>query len=153
MIDQFPLPPDSGEQAPPRRTWPWPVGIAAAVLLVLGLVNAGDDRPETASPVWPTLATPPRTMLSTLGTSDTSAAAVGVITAARVAMPNVLGMDQQAAKDALLAAGFQSLRTEDTTGRELEPPAGWVVASQSAEDGTTVAVDTTVTLRLRKAGT
>lgn len=63
-------------------------------------------------------------------------------------------MNHQYAQDTLQAAGFYYLLEEDATGqgRMLVWDRNWQVVSQSIKGGTTVSVDTPITLRSRKVG-
>jgi hypothetical protein len=61
-------------------------------------------------------------------------------------------VNHQYAQDTLQDAGFYYLHEEDATGqgRMLVYDRGWQVVSQSVTGGTTVSVDTPITLRSKK---
>lgn len=72
--------------------------------------------------------------------------------AARKALPNVVGMNHQAAQDTLQAAGFYYLAEEDATGqgRMLLWDRNWLVVSQTPAAGTVLSTDQQVMLRSKK---
>lgn len=70
------------------------------------------------------------------------------------ALPDVVGMNHQAAQDALQAAGFYYLTEEDATGqgRLLVSDRNWVVVEQVPAAGTMVAKTEKILLRSKKKG-
>jgi hypothetical protein len=69
-------------------------------------------------------------------------------------VPNVVGMNHQAAQDLLQTAGFYVLLEQDATGqgRPLLVDRNWEVVSQSVPAGTTAPLDTPITLSSKKTG-
>lgn len=67
-------------------------------------------------------------------------------------VPNVVGMNHQAAQDAMQEAGFYNLTEEDATGqgRMLIMDRNWVVVSQSPKGGAKVSEDKKIVLRSKK---
>lgn len=74
--------------------------------------------------------------------------------AARVAVPDVVGLNHQLAQDTLQAAGFYALREEDATGadRLLINDRGWEVVKQDPKAGVKVDPESTITLSSKKLG-
>lgn len=74
--------------------------------------------------------------------------------ARRVRVPNVVGMNHQAAQNRMQAAGLYMLDEEDATGagRMLLYDRNWVVVSQSPRPGARVREDRPVLLRAKKLG-
>jgi beta-lactam-binding protein with PASTA domain len=72
----------------------------------------------------------------------------------KIRVPNVVGMNHQAAQDTMQSVGLYNLAEEDATGqgRVLLYDRGWQVVSQSPAPGSVVPRDTTVTLRSKKYG-
>lgn len=70
----------------------------------------------------------------------------------KIAVPNEVGKQHQAAQDDLQAHGLFNLSEEDATGqgRLLILDRNWKVVSQSPSAGTKVSEDTTITLRSKK---
>lgn len=170
-------PPDHGQyvrQQPPGPPWPpekkglsrnAKIGIGAGAFLllaVIGLATGGGSGGSTASPatttaaanapaVAPTTAPAAAPVPAPLTSAPTPAAAVTPV-AERKAVPNVVGMDHQAAQDALQAAGFYLLAEEDSTGqgRLLLWDRNWLVVSQDPVAGTVIGTDQQVLLRSKK---
>jgi beta-lactam-binding protein with PASTA domain len=73
---------------------------------------------------------------------------------ASTTVPDVVGMDHQAAQDRMQAAGLYNLRERDATGRGrlLVWDRNWVVVRQSPPPGTHATENTTVTLSSVKDG-
>jgi beta-lactam-binding protein with PASTA domain len=69
-------------------------------------------------------------------------------------VPNVVGMNHQAAQDLLQASGFYVLLEQDATGqgRPLVIDRNWEVVTQSVPAGTTAPLDTPITLSSKKIG-
>jgi curli biogenesis system outer membrane secretion channel CsgG len=67
-------------------------------------------------------------------------------------VPNVVGMNHQAAQDALQAAGFYDLGEEDATGqgRKLIIDSNWEVVEQNPKSGTVLDTKQRITLRSKK---
>jgi beta-lactam-binding protein with PASTA domain len=112
------------------------LAVAAALLAVL-LPGCAD--PDGAG------AKPPEVNV-TIGTDPTNATKTA-------AVPDVVGENHQVAQDTMQAAGFFKLLEEDATGqhRMLINDRNWVVVSQQPKAGSRVPLDTTVTLRSKKA--
>jgi beta-lactam-binding protein with PASTA domain len=70
----------------------------------------------------------------------------------KIAVPNEVGKQHQAAQDDLQAHGLFNLAEEDATGqgRMLIIDRNWQVVSQSPAAGTKVADDATITLKSKK---
>lgn len=70
----------------------------------------------------------------------------------KITVPDVVGMNHQAAQNRMQDAGLFALREEDATGRgrALLWDRNWVVVSQSPAAGTRVSEDRTITLRSKK---
>ncbi|GAA2989598.1 PASTA domain-containing protein [Actinokineospora diospyrosa] len=68
------------------------------------------------------------------------------------AVPNVVGMDHQAAQDAMQKAGFYYLTEEDSTGqgRQLVNDSNWVVVAQVPAAGEVVPQSDKILLRSKK---
>jgi hypothetical protein len=81
--------------------------------------------------------------VQTGGTSGAAAAA-----AASKRLPDVVGMNHQAAQDRLQSLGFRKLRERDCTGRRrlLLLDRNWRVVRQSPEAGQRVRTNRTITL-------
>lgn len=71
---------------------------------------------------------------------------------AALAVPDVVGMNHQAAQDAMQAAGFFYLTEEDATGqgRMLVSDRNWVVVSQEPAAGTVIPQSDKILLRSKK---
>lgn len=108
------------------RALPVIAGVAVA-----GVLAACTPTPTTP-PVTPTVAT-----------------SVPVAT-----VPDVVGMNHQEAQDLLQATGFHRLNEQDATGqgRLLVLDRNWEVVSQSVKAGTSVPIDTPITLSSKKIG-
>ncbi|RLK60083.1 PASTA domain-containing protein [Actinokineospora cianjurensis] len=67
-------------------------------------------------------------------------------------VPNVVGMDHQAAQDAMQKAGFYYLTEEDSTGqgRQLLVDRNWVVVEQIPPAGKSVPQSDKILLRSKK---
>ncbi len=88
-------------------------------------------------------------------TQETQASATSTSSsAARVAVPDVVGMNHQLAQDTLQAAGFYALREEDATGadRLLINDRGWEVVKQDPKAGSKLDSSPTITLSSKKLG-
>ncbi|MEX2458253.1 MAG: PASTA domain-containing protein [Actinomycetota bacterium] len=74
--------------------------------------------------------------------------------AAVAVIPNVVGMDLQAAQDTLQAAGFYNLRSHDATGQNRFQVAdrNWVVVSQTPQPGLQTSTDVLIDLGAKKIG-
>ena len=74
--------------------------------------------------------------------------------AKKVVVPNVVGMNHQAAQNRMQAAGLYMLDEEDATGlgRLLLYDRNWVVVGQSPAPGRRVSENRTITLRAKKIG-
>lgn len=72
----------------------------------------------------------------------------------RVRVPNVVGLNHQAAQNRMQAVGLFMLDEEDATGqgRMLLYDRNWVVVSQSPRAGARVPEDRTILLRAKKLG-
>ena len=161
MSNQSPMPPARNQRK--RKVLPWAVGIIAA-LAVIGIVqnaSKGGTAPVTSSPTsitTPSVAYPSTTLSATTSATAPSASALPSVPAAplpsRAMVPNVVGMNHQAAQDTLQAAGFYLLHEEDATGRGrlLIWDRNWQVVSQSVRGGTAISTDTPITLRSKKIG-
>ena len=71
-----------------------------------------------------------------------------VVASANARVPNVVGMNHQAAQDRLQAAGFYALRERDCTGRgrALIWDRNWKVRRQNPRGGRRVSTNRTITL-------
>lgn len=105
----------------------------AALLLAATACAPGDPSAPVTVPEVPTLSPP--------------SASVKVLP-----VPDVVGMEHQAAQDALQAAGFFYLAEEDATGqgRMLVYDRNWVVVSQDPAAGTAVPQSDKILLRSKK---
>jgi hypothetical protein len=112
--------------------------MAIRVLVLLVTVVAACSPAPPATPPTPPPVSPPATTVS---------ATVPVAT-----VPNVVGMNHQAAQDLLQAAGFYILLEQDADGqgRPLVLDRNWEVVSQSVPAGTSAPLDTPITLTSKK---
>ncbi|OZM70278.1 hypothetical protein CFN78_26410 [Amycolatopsis antarctica] len=76
------------------------------------------------------------------------------VPAALITVPDVSGMNHQAAQDTMQAAGLYNLREVDGggQGRMLINDRNWVQTGQDPEPGATVSADTVITLTAVKQG-
>lgn len=72
----------------------------------------------------------------------------------KIKVPDVVGMNHQAAQDLMQSRGLYMLQEEDATGqgRMLLLDRNWVVVRQSPKAGTRVTEDRTITLYSKKIG-
>lgn len=123
--------------------------LASFVLAATMACNAPADSdgpsPERDAPVATTTEAP---------TKDEQPDSSGANEPASGTVPDVVGMNHQAAQDAMQEAGFYNLTEEDATGqgRMLIMDRNWVVVSQSPKGGAKATEDTTIVLRSKKIG-
>ncbi|ANN22096.1 hypothetical protein SD37_28785 [Amycolatopsis orientalis] len=113
----------------------------------LGLGGCGAQNPRPGAP-----ATATETSVSVqppVEAGPPTSAAARLIT-----VPDVSGMNHQAAQDAMQAAGLYNLREVDGTGkgRMLVLDRNWVQTGQDPAPGTKVSPDTVITLTAVKLG-
>lgn len=119
------------------------------ILALLALVVAGcGSGTGTAAPVVTVTQTAPGT------TKATGKPAKSSKPASRKTLPDVVGMNLQAAQDHLQAKGFYVLNDKDATGanRFQVSDRNWVVVRQTPVAGRKVATDALVTLWAKKYG-
>jgi PASTA domain-containing protein len=140
---------------PPGKSKALPITLGiVAVLVVIGLVNKGDDNDatNTSSPAPTSVRAQHAQPEPTPQPPAEPQVDTGVATEAVV--PNVVGMNHQLAQDTLQAAGFYLLLEEDATGqgRQLVWDRNWEVVSQSVPGGTTASIASPITLFSKKIG-
>ncbi|WP_433225668.1 PASTA domain-containing protein [Actinomadura formosensis] len=128
--------------------------LAAAALAALTATGCEPSEPQPAAPPVTVTATqtPP---------AETSSPPVAVpsptltkMTAARIRVPRVVGMNHQEAQNLLQSKGLFMLQERDATGqgRLLLWDRNWVVVRQKPKAGTRVTPDETITLYSKKIG-
>jgi PASTA domain len=132
------------------------VAIVFAVLVVIGIVNYGDDEPagsadDPAAAALPEAGVETDTALPADG-AEVALPGDGLVETAVV--PDVVGLNHQLAQDTLQASGFYLLLEQDATGqgRMLLYDRNWEVVAQSVPAGTTASPSEPVTLSARKIG-
>ncbi|WP_409490312.1 PASTA domain-containing protein [Amycolatopsis sp. cmx-11-12] len=127
-------------------------GTAGRIVLLLavgalGLAGCGAPNPRPGAP-----ATVTETSVSVQPPAEASTPTSTV--ARLVTVPDVSGMNHQAAQDAMQAAGLYNLREVDGTGkgRMLVADRNWVQTGQDPAPGTKVAADAVITLTAVKIG-
>ncbi|WP_327086699.1 PASTA domain-containing protein [Nonomuraea sp. NBC_01738] len=133
--------------------------LAVAPLLVAVAVT-GCTTNQPPSGIVTVTATPPREPVT--ATPETSAPVSSTPSdpetttagAARKKLPNVVGINLQAAQDLLQERGFYLLDDQDATGRHRLQiyDRNWVVVRQTPASGRTVTTDTKVVLWAKKYG-
>jgi len=96
--------------------------------------TAGTELSPSTSPSTSTSQPPPLPPTSASGDSDL------------MTLPDAVGMDLQAAQDAMQAAGFYILRSHDATGQDRfqVSDSNWTVCDQSPPGGSQASADTTI---------
>lgn len=128
---------------------------AVGVLVALAVLGAivGEDETTTASkqaaaPSLSAAPATPTTQSATPATTPPSASpkAAKTTEAARVTLPNFVGMGLQSAQDTAQAAGFYALTSHDALGRDRLQALdrNWQVCSQNYAPGKTIPTDTTL---------
>ncbi|MGH3858386.1 PASTA domain-containing protein [Actinokineospora sp.] len=118
----------------------------AVIAILIAALSACGTTPTTPEPLPAVSADPSAVSGQSPGTSPAAPESA--------ALPNVVGMNHQAAQDALQAAGFYYLTEEDATGqgRLLVSDRNWVVVEQVPAAGTLVAKTEKILLRSKKKG-
>lgn len=118
------------------------LAVGALALAGCGAPNSRPGAPATVTETSVTVQPPAE------ASTPTSAAA------RLVTVPDVSGMNHQAAQDAMQAAGLYNLREVDGTGkgRMLVMDRNWVQTGQDPAPGTKVATDAVITLTAVKIG-
>lgn len=123
----------------PERTTRSALGTVAVIAALGAAACSGTGQPPSTSTSSPAIssASPPRST----GATPATPAKTGKI-------PDVSGLNHQAAQDTMQAAGFYNLREVDGTGkgRMLLVDRNWVQTGQSPAAGTVAPTDTVVTL-------
>jgi hypothetical protein len=118
-----------------------PIRLAAALVLGTGLAACGAGPAGSPASTATTVAT---------GAETTTSAAPAPTSepAKRVKVPDVSGMNHQAAQDTMQKAGLYNLREVDGTGqgRMLVIDRNWVQTGQDPAAGTEVPADAVITL-------
>lgn len=154
------------QQPPPRRTGLPAGGVFVLVFLafVLGgcsglLVGVAGSDSQAAAPKATITVTRTRPVAAPSQSADPVETAKPTASATPrpvlVAMPNVVGMNHQAAQDLLQSKGIYGLAEEDATGqgRLLVWDRNWEVVRQSIKPGTKIDPATaTITLYSKKIG-
>ncbi|OLZ56717.1 hypothetical protein BS329_02335 [Amycolatopsis coloradensis] len=111
----------------------------------LALAGCGTPNPRPGAP-----ATATETSVSVRPSAEPSTSAAARL----ITVPDVSGMNHQAAQDAMQAAGLYNLREVDGTGkgRMLVMDRNWVQTGQDPAPGTKVAADAVITLTAVKIG-
>ncbi|MGW5050769.1 PASTA domain-containing protein [Actinokineospora sp. NPDC004072] len=106
---------------------------ALAALALAGCASTGPPGAPVSVPEVPTLVPPSGSVQA-------------------LPVPDVVGMEHQAAQDALQAAGFHYLTEEDATGqgRLLVSDRNWVVVAQDPPAGAVVPQSDKILLRSKK---
>jgi PASTA domain len=129
------------------------------LLLTFTLVSCADGTDQAAEAPRPTVTetvTRTPTAPATTATPDLSGTPrTGPRNGGRPTqgvIPDVVGMNHQAAQDAMQAAGYYSLLEEDATGQDrlLLIDRNWLVVEQEPKPGTRAEADTAVVLRSKK---
>jgi hypothetical protein len=141
------------------------VAIVIAVLVVIGIVNLGDDEPASGpADDGAVAAVPdagadidtalPEDSIDTALPEDGTDVALPEDGLAAAVVPDVVGMNHQLAQDTLQASGFYLLLEEDASGlgRMLLYDRNWQVVSQSVPAGTTASTSEPITLSSAKIG-
>ncbi|MEU7900347.1 PASTA domain-containing protein [Nonomuraea sp. NPDC049152] len=126
---------------------------SAAIVTAAGLAaSCSTGTPPAATQVTVT-ATPPHPAETTTPAAKPSAALTDSA-AERKRLPDVVGMNLQAAQDELQATGFYLLDDQDATGqRRLQVfDRNWVVVRQTPAAGKRVSTSTKVVLYAKKYG-
>ncbi|MFB9906613.1 PASTA domain-containing protein [Allokutzneria oryzae] len=94
----------------------------------------------------------PQSTQPPMSSTTPSKAPTTPVAAGSVTVPNVVGMEHQAAQDTMQAVGLRNLAEEDATGRKrlLVNDRNWVVVSQEPAAGATVPKSTKILLRSKK---
>jgi hypothetical protein len=125
----------------------------SAAILVAALSGCGGAESGTAAPVVTVTATEPAPAVTVTETptKEPSGKPVG---GQKKTLPNVVGVNLQAAQDKLQAAGFYVLNDKDATGQNRFQvlDRNWVVTKQTPAAGRKIPVDTLVTLYAKKYG-
>jgi PASTA domain len=122
------------------------VVLAAALLVVLGVVALRDDDPTTA-PGGATPAPTTSVSLPTVATTLATTSTAPPTTIEKVTVPRLVGLRLGRAKDRLADRGLSAKVTYKSTARY----AAGTIISQSRKVGASVLPDTTITLVVAKA--
>ncbi|GLY03752.1 hypothetical protein Acsp01_41310 [Actinoplanes sp. NBRC 101535] len=114
-------------------------------LLAVAACGSPDDPAEPA-PVVTT------TVVTTSAAPESTTTSAPAPKAAKIKVPDGVGLDYQSAQDLWRAAGLHVAPAKDATGANRLPviDANWVVLSQDPKAGTTVEADSFITATVKK---
>ncbi len=162
QLDQPPLPQtDAPQPSKSKKHW---IGYPVTALVALGIGASGGNgapspAPATAVPVTitqtVTTAEPAVTITQTVRETVKAAAAAPVskaAPAAKIVVPDGVGLNYQEAQDQWRAAGLVVGVAVDATGANRLPvlDSNWVVLSQDLKAGTRVDADSVITATVKK---
>ncbi|WP_083449036.1 PASTA domain-containing protein [Actinoplanes rectilineatus] len=121
------------------------LGLTVMTLLAVAACGSPDDPAEPA-PVVTT------TVVTTSAAPESTTTAAPAPKAAKIKVPDGVGLDYQSAQDLWRAAGLHVAPAKDATGANRLPviDANWVVLSQDPKAGTTVEADSFITATVKK---
>ncbi|WP_328608755.1 hypothetical protein OG943_06415 [Amycolatopsis sp. NBC_00345] len=128
------------------------LGVGIGVVVLGSLAGACGAQPGSGTS-GTTAVTATQTVTDTAGPSAASVSPPPPPTAsADIVVPDVSGMNHQAAQNAMQAAGLYNLREVDSTGRHraMILDRNWCQTGQDPKPGTKVAVHAVITLYARK---